>query len=37
MTIKRAIGLSLLAAATDVEPRWDRVLLAGPFSGERVA
>src|SRR5262249_54184039 len=31
------IGLSLLAAVTDVEPRWDRVLLTGPFSGGPVS
>ncbi len=37
LTGSAGIGLSLLAATTDVEPRWDRVLLAGPFSGERVA
>jgi hypothetical protein len=32
LTGAAGIGLALLAAASDVEPRWDRVLLSGPFS-----
>src|SRR5262249_35842253 len=31
LTGAAGIGLALLAAATDVEPCWDRVLLLGPF------
>jgi len=37
LTGAAGVGLALLAAATDVEPEWDRFLLASPFPATRRA